>query len=121
MPTSTRCRSPARRILLQGGLSALGATLLAPWLAGCASTAGSGPLIGFNSIPTTDKDTLVVPAGYMATVIAAWGEPVGIAGNMPAWRPDAATARPTRRCRWACTTTASTSTRWTAAARAACS
>ncbi len=80
---------PSRRILLQGGLSALGAALLAPWLAGCASTAGTGPLIGFSSIPTTDTDTLVVPPGYQATVIAAWGEPVGIAGNMPSWRPDA--------------------------------
>ena len=34
-------------------------------------------------------DTLVVPKGYVAQVIAAWGEPVGIAGAMPAWRGDA--------------------------------
>jgi translation initiation factor IF-1 len=50
----------------------------------------------------------------------SWGEPVGVAGNMPASSPTPATAPPTRRCRWACTTTACTSTRWTAAARAAC-
>jgi secreted PhoX family phosphatase len=33
-------------------------------------------------------DNLVVPPGYMAQVIAAWGEPIGIAGQMPAFRTD---------------------------------
>jgi secreted PhoX family phosphatase len=33
-------------------------------------------------------DKLVVPPGYVATALAAWGEPIGIAGNMPAWRGD---------------------------------
>ena len=79
-------------------------------LGGCATATGSGPLLGFKSIPVTDKDTLVVPEGYAAVAIAAWGEPVGVPGNMPAWRATPATAPPTRRCRWACTTTASTST-----------
>jgi secreted PhoX family phosphatase len=32
---------------------------------------------------------VVVPEGYVASVIAAWGEPVGVPGNMPAFRPDA--------------------------------
>ena len=89
-PDIHRVSDPARRVVLQGGLGALAAGLWAPWLAGCAS-AGSmgGPLLGFNSVPVTEKDTLVVPAGYSAVAIAAWGEPVGMPGNMPAWKPDA--------------------------------
>ena len=34
-------------------------------------------------------DTVVVPAGYTAQAIAPWGDPIGIPGAMPAWRPDA--------------------------------
>jgi secreted PhoX family phosphatase len=80
----------ARRLWLQGGLGALAAGLWAPWLAGCTSVErADGPLIGFKSVPPSDKDTLVVPEGYTALAIAAWGEPVGMAGNMPAWNPDA--------------------------------
>lgn len=81
---------PARRRWVQGGLGALAGGLFAPWLSGCAGLgAGGGPLLGYKGIPATDKDTLVVPEGYHATVIAAWGEPVGVPGNMPAWRGDA--------------------------------
>jgi uncharacterized protein len=79
---------PARRLWLQGGLGALAAGVLAPLLAGCATGAGSGPLLGFKSIPVTDQDTMVVPEGYVAVAIAAWGEPVGVPGNMPAFRWD---------------------------------
>jgi secreted PhoX family phosphatase len=83
---------PARRVLLRTGVGAAVATLLAP-LAGCAtSTAsgGSGPLLGFKGI-TTDKtpDGLRVPEGYVASVIAPWGDPVGVPGRLPAWKPDA--------------------------------
>jgi uncharacterized protein len=80
---------PARRLWLQGGLGALAAGALAPLLAGCATLAGDGPLLGFKSVPVTDQDTMVVPEGYEAIAIAAWGEPVGVSGNMPAWRMDA--------------------------------
>jgi len=31
----------------------------------------------------------VVPPGYVAQVIAPWGDPVGLPGRMPAFRPDA--------------------------------
>ena len=84
---------PARRVWVRGGLAALAGGALAPWLAGCAGsaspgTARSGPLLGFRAIPALATDTLVVPPGYVAEVIAAWGEPVGVAGNMPAWKPD---------------------------------
>ena len=78
---------PARRLWLQGGLGALATGVLGPLLAGCA-TLGDGPLLGFKGIPTTDKDTMVVPEGYEAVAFAAWGEPIGVPGNMPAFRWD---------------------------------
>ena len=82
---------PARRVFIQGGLAALAGSVLAPLFAGCAAPArdGTAPLLGFKSVPTGTADTVIVPEGYAARVIAAWGEPVGIAGAMPAWREDA--------------------------------
>ncbi len=84
---------PARRLWVKGGLAALAGGALAPWFAGCASPsatpASAGPLLGFKGIPTSAADTLVVPEGYVATTLAAWGEPIGVPGNMPAWREDA--------------------------------
>ena len=81
---------PARRVWLKGGLAALAGSALAPLFAGCATpAAGAGPLLGFKAIATSTADTLVVPEAYVATTIAAWGEPIGVAGNMPAWREDA--------------------------------
>ena len=88
-PSIHEISDPTRRVWLQGGLGALAAGLLAPMLGGCASAAPvSGPLLGFKSIPTTDKDTMVVPEGYEAVAFAAWGEPIGVPGNMPAFRWD---------------------------------
>ncbi len=81
---------PSRRVWLKGGLAALAGSAVAPLFAGCATpAAGAGPLLGFKAITTSTADTLVVPEGYVATPIAAWGEPIGVAGNMPAWREDA--------------------------------
>ena len=83
---------PARRVLLRGGLSAAVAALFAP-LAGCATSpagSSSGSLMGFMSIGTDQSPNgLRVPAGYVASVIAPWGDPVGVAGRLPAWSPDA--------------------------------
>ena len=80
-----------RRAVLQlAGVSAL-AALLQP-LSGCASTgagAGAGSRLGFAAIPPGVGDALQVPEGYVAQVIAAWGEPIGVAGQMPAFRMDA--------------------------------
>jgi secreted PhoX family phosphatase len=80
---------PARRSVLQLSLGAAFGALFGPLAAGCAGMAGSGPRLGFKGVPATSADTLVVPEGYVASVIAPWGEPIGVAGNMPAWRPDA--------------------------------
>jgi secreted PhoX family phosphatase len=85
---------PSRRIFLKGGLGAATTGLLAPLagvaaLSGCATTGGaSGPLLGFKSVPVGTADTVVVPEGYTARVIAAWGEPVGLSGEDTAFRFD---------------------------------
>ena len=80
--------SPERRTFLRGGSAAI-AALLAP-LAGCGSmgAAMSGPNLGFKGIPPGMGDALVVPPGYVASALAQWGEPIGIPGNMPAFRID---------------------------------
>ena len=87
-PSIHEVSSPERRTFLRGGSAAVVA-LLAP-LAGCGSmgAAMSGPRLGFKGIPVGMGDALVVPPGYVATALAQWGEPIGIAGNMPAFRID---------------------------------
>jgi secreted PhoX family phosphatase len=91
-PTIHQVSDPARRVLVRGGLSAAVAGLLAPLATGCA-TPGTAPVravrLGFKSVPVSTADTVTVPEGYVATPSFAWGEPVGVAGNMPAFRPDA--------------------------------
>ena len=84
---------PARRQVLRGGGAALVGQLLAPLaagLAGCASGLGlGGTALGFKSVPTATADAVLLPPGYTAQVLAPWGEAVGIAGNMPAFKMDA--------------------------------
>jgi secreted PhoX family phosphatase len=89
-PSIHELSGPPRRVVLQGGLGAAIAAAFGPLLAGCAGpSARSGPLIGFKGIPVGIGDALVVPEGYTAEPFAPWGEPVGVAGAMPAWKPDA--------------------------------
>jgi secreted PhoX family phosphatase len=86
---------PSRRRLLQGSLAGTVSSLLAPLsgmaaLAGCATPGGGGgPLLGFKSVPVSTADAVVVPEGYSVQVIAAWGEPVGLSGDNPAFKFDA--------------------------------
>jgi uncharacterized protein len=88
---------PARRRTLEGGVAlALGA-LFGPGLAGCHTAApatGAWPtkartLLGFHGIPPGSGDLVEVPEGYVAQPLAPWGEPVGVPGQMPAFRADA--------------------------------
>ena len=94
-PSIHALSDPARRTVIRGGLGLAASALYAPLVSGCAGAATREmpkpglPVIGFKSVPATATDTLVVPEGYVASVIAAWGEPVGVPGNMPAWRGDA--------------------------------
>ena len=87
-PNIHQVSDPARRVWVQGGLTALAASVFGPLLPGCAALSGGGPLLGFKAIPPTNGDTLVVPEGYVATAFAQWGEPVGVPANSPAWRVD---------------------------------
>jgi secreted PhoX family phosphatase len=80
---------PSRRVVLLGGVGALTLGAFAPWLASRAAAAGGGSRIGFKSVPISEKDAVIVPDGYEAVAFAAWGEPVGVSGNMPAFRWDA--------------------------------
>ncbi|MCW5749490.1 MAG: PhoX family phosphatase, partial [Alphaproteobacteria bacterium] len=77
---------PARRLVLGGGAMAALVPFLAPVacvssiasLAGCAVPAGgAGPKLGFAGVAAGSADALVVPAGYSATPIVPWGDPVG--------------------------------------------
>ncbi len=87
---------PARRRLLRGGVASLGALLVAglPACAGLPPSVGGWPasaraLLGFAPIPPGSTDAVQVPPGYRADVLVPWGEPVGMAGGQPAFRPDA--------------------------------
>jgi len=90
-PSIHEVSDPRRRVVIRGGLAALVGGALSPLLSSCATPGGgaSGPLLGFKPVPVTGDDTLVVPEGYVAEPLAPWGEPVGVAGALPAWKPDA--------------------------------
>ena len=87
---------PARRRFVQGSLASAAAALFGGGLlAGCATGAGStkaanlGRDIGFASVPMRAVDDVLVPPGYTARVLNRWGDPVGVAGAMPAFKLDA--------------------------------
>ena len=93
-PSIHEVSDPARRQWLKLPLGAAAAAMFGPWVAGCAAPGGAaGPggrmALGFEGVPIGTTDALVVPKGYVAQAIAAWGEPVGVPGRMPAWREDA--------------------------------
>ena len=91
-PSVHAVSDPARRVWLRGGLGGALAAAFAPMaatLSGCATGAVPGAKLGFQSITTSTADTVRVPPGYVAEAIAPWGDPVGITGAMPAFKPDA--------------------------------
>lgn len=77
----------SRRSMLQGSLGLAAVSLFG----GCRSMAPSaqaqGPLLGFESIPISKADTVVVPPGYAWQVANAWGDP--IMPGAPEFKPDA--------------------------------
>jgi hypothetical protein len=90
-PSIHQVSDPSRRVFVRGSLAVAVAGTLAPMLVGCAASgpgSGSGPRIGFRSVAVSTADAVIVPEGYVATPAFMWGEPVGLAGNMPAFRPD---------------------------------
>jgi len=80
--------SLSRRSLLKGGLAASMTALFGSvGLAGCAASGGGKgkPLIGFQAVPVSEADSVLVPKGYRVQVLVPWGTP--ITGNMPAFDP----------------------------------
>jgi secreted PhoX family phosphatase len=73
----------ARRAFLKGALGVAAAATLP----GCA-TPGMRPQISFAPIAPSGEDLFRVPPGYEAKVLFRWGDPVGIAGDMPEFRMD---------------------------------
>lgn len=91
-----------RRGMLRGSIGAAVAAMFAAPLAGCGSDDKDStvtpdpeppapqppaPKLGFTGIATNRADTITVPAGYTAAVIAAWGTP--ITGGYPDFLADA--------------------------------
>ncbi|MFN3582122.1 MAG: PhoX family protein, partial [Pseudomonas sp.] len=85
-----------RRDLVKGTMGAAALGFLGTGLTGCLSSGSSSssdpapapaptptPLLGFNAIPASESDEIVVPEGYSYHVLGAWGEP--ILGSMPAF------------------------------------
>ncbi|MDO4998613.1 MAG: PhoX family phosphatase, partial [Neisseria sp.] len=86
----------SRRSLLQS-MGAIGAAAALPSLGALANSpahaAGMKPLpkalsLGFQSVPFSTADGIVVPKGYTARVLYAWGDAVGLANNLPAFKQD---------------------------------
>ena len=90
-PSIHSVSDPSRRRLVVGGLAGASTAVLAT-LAGCAAGGGGvagAPLLGFQGVPASTADAISVPVGYSTQVLAAWGEPVGLAGQNPPFRFDA--------------------------------
>jgi len=76
----------SRRSVLRGGLASVLA-LLAGWRSTAQATQTSTPLtLGFASLPASMTDACVVPPGYTATVLGAWGTPLN--DQAKSWQRD---------------------------------
>ncbi|MGX2993200.1 PhoX family protein [Streptomyces sp. JNUCC 64] len=84
-------RMSRRNALLTGALATASAGLAAsPAAASVPAPAAGGAdpeELGFEAVPVGDADAVVLPAGYTARTLVAWGDPLR-AGD-PAWRADA--------------------------------
>jgi secreted PhoX family phosphatase len=55
------------------------------------------PVLGFEGIPVSSADTVVVPPGYTARVLIAWGDPVS---DGPAFQQDASNTADEQAQQW---------------------
>jgi uncharacterized protein len=55
------------------------------------------PVLGFESVPVSSADEVVVPKGYTAEVLIAWGDPVS---NGPAFKQDASNTAEEQARQW---------------------
>lgn len=85
-------RNPSRRMLLKSGLG----LAAIPFLGGLAACGGGDDdvlatpaekMLSFDAIATATGDTVVVPAGYVASAFVPWGTPINNAA--PIWQADA--------------------------------
>ncbi|MES2208224.1 MAG: PhoX family phosphatase [Pseudomonadota bacterium] len=87
----------SRRSFLMGATS-LSATWLTNFFPAAKSQASSVVLppakkkitaLNFESVPFSVTDQVIVPEGYNAQLLYAWGDPVGVPGNNPPFKNDA--------------------------------
>ena len=94
----------SRRALIGGGvataatvsLGGIGALIDAVPVSAKSHRRGD-PLLGFNGIPVSAEDAVVVPPGYTAKVLVAWGDPVS---NGPAFKQDASNTAAEQALQW---------------------
>jgi hypothetical protein len=79
----------SRRGLLKSAAALAVLNALPLSLFGCATSMKREGTIGFKSVPVSTADTVVVPEGYNASVLYAWGDPIGHPSGAPAFRQDA--------------------------------
>ena len=90
----------SRRGFLGGGLAtaaAFSVSGMSALLKAVLASANGRPLLGFQSIPVSDADTVVVPPGYTARVLIAWGDPIS---NGPAFKQDASNTAAEQAQQW---------------------
>jgi secreted PhoX family phosphatase len=91
----------SRRGFLKSGLTAaalslVGVDALLKAVPASAKAQG-GPLLGFQAIPVSAADEVVVPPGYTARVLIAWGDPVSYS---PAFKQDASNSAADQALQW---------------------
>jgi uncharacterized protein len=95
-----------RRGFLGGGLAAAAALSFSgvdallrsvPASAQDIAQGSLGPLLTFQGVPVSDADTVVVPPGYNARVLVAWGDPVS---DGPAFNQDASNSATDQAQQW---------------------
>lgn len=82
---------PAAINAMPGGPSAVSSITLR------SERASSSALLGFKSVPVSAADAVVVPDGYSAKVLIAWGDPVS---DGPAFKPDASNTSTEQALQW---------------------
>lgn len=95
----------SRRRLIGGSAALAGFVMVggADALVGSIPSVSAGgtrppkPLLGFQGIPVSSADEVVVPPGYTAKVLIAWGDPVS---NGPAWNKDASNSAADQAQQW---------------------
>ena len=90
----------SRRSVLTGGLATAAVALggIGSLLRAIPAEAhGRGSRLGFTGIPVSSADTVVVPKGYTARVLIAWGDPIA---DGPEFRPDASNTAADQARQW---------------------